>query len=346
MQVRELELVDAVTSEAIDLRLKLRDECPVSYVVRYKKFPICTLLTTTPINQIWRFSWVNSTPYNSWILEWERLLERELIGNKRLLVELRVHRLKKRSAPMGYWLVGGNEYEDSSRLMMTGVWYDNWRIPESMLGAVISFQERWIQQLGQQCFIQRQDEVEIREVQEALLAVEVKEDQERSKLNRLFGFSALYRPGLNEWLGDDGLIAQLRQIVGCLESGKKDFVIQEIERDKLRLYGFGERQWLWHDGYWSWALEGRPEHVTPENFDLIFAYRARVTRILGLPQYYYYIKDVLDREEALAEKHPISNGLPYHPFEELHAYLVDMETKFPILTEEPFPRECFPTTLD
>lgn len=346
MQVRELALSDALTFETMALREKVRAEFPVVYVVKYKTFPICSLLTTTPIDHIWRFYWVRSISYNKLVFAWERLLERELIDNKRLLRELRAHRLKKKSAPMGYWIVGGDDYEDSTRLMMTGGWYDNWCIPSSMLDAVVNFQEKWVQQLGQYCFIQQSDEEVMAETREVLRGVAMKVGPERQELMRLFNTGVLYGPWVNNWLGDDGLITGLRQTVEHLESGKKDLVIQEIERDNVRLYGFEERKNLWNDTWWSCIRGGRPDHVTPENFDLILAYRARVTRILGLPQYYYYMKDVLDREEALAVKHPISKGLPYHPLEELHAYLVDMETRFPILTEEPFPRECFPTTLD
>lgn len=344
MLVRELELKDVLSADPMSLRMSLRSEQPVAYVVKYKRFQASTLLTSAPANHIWRFSWVKSLPFLDWFFDWERLLDRELIDNKRLMAELRASHLKK-SAPEDYWVVGGDNYEDSGRVMLAhGVWYDNWCIPTSMVDLVVAFQERWIRQLGAFCFTQKQDEEVFREIQQGMAATDLHVDSEWQEWNMLFGYGALSPPNLYGWLGDDGLISRLQRTVERLESGKKDFVIQEIERDNLRLR-FDIRDDIC-SGYWSWLPDGKPSHVTLESFDLIFAYRARVTRLLKLPQYYYYVKDMVARAEATAVKHPISAGLPYHPLEELRAYLRDMEAKYPILIEEPFPKQNFPTTLD
>ena len=235
----------------------------------------------------------------------------------------------------------GDEFEDPRRRI------DAWNIvvmlPNSLVGEVILYVEKWFNQTQELGLINLPD-LEFIRIRTSGLYELVKCEGDAWALNS--GLSSL---NVARWGGSDGMIAVLRRLVARAEAG-----------ERIRFHPLAELCFSEIGIHREMALlMSRPpkrgrlvaSSQVPEilldmgQVDLILALRARLVRLLGWPQLYRAVKRELHEEVRIARSFPLASALPYDPFDEMQSYLGEMEARYPIVLTNPFPSDRFPISL-
>jgi hypothetical protein len=143
------------------------------------------------------------------------------------------------------------------------------------------------------------------------------------------------------WTGDNGRLALLKSTVERLSRGERasdmfswetlGLVTDPFELDRASfLRPVGRRQV-------QTDFCGERRAMSTRLLDTIFAYKARMVRLMDRSNYYRSAVETLEREQQTAKSFPISDELPFDPFAELSAFLTEMAVRFPVLAEDPYP---------
>jgi hypothetical protein len=339
VRVVPTELRSLAGLSAASLREALRFDEPTVVAVRHTTFAATTLLVCPPRDWVWRGIY---TMWQDFPQRWNDLLTRELIDEGQLLIELKAHGLSTRAMPAGFWYVNDAESFESKDLRV-GLQNVVLMVPNDTMASVVQYVEQWVEQTKDLGLVHLPD-------LEFLRVVEAggSRDAEGSGDGRAI-FGGLSTAGVTHWRSPNGLIAQLERAVARLEAGEPldlhPVAIQcaseiGVHREMAVIRSRPAKR-----GRLSKTQAGSGPLFDMRDIDLILALRARAVRLLGWPQLYRAVKRELVQEERYSLIEALTPALPYEPFEEMRAFLHEMDVAYPIVREVPFPAEHCPSTL-
>jgi hypothetical protein len=307
--------------------IALRSERATTLCVPLPVNQMVIVIACAPRNRVWLDPHFRELePYI-----WMRERADALMEHGGLRRELRAARLKKAELPNGLIHVAGN-------CDRTRSWDEMWMpamvMPEAFAAPLRAFIARWVDQLAERAFAEIDDRTWLERRWELDRTTR---DGMGCLLDTIGGMHDFARI----WTGDKGRLALLKSAVERLSRGERPSNIFswetlalvtnpfEMQRDSFLRPASGRQA--------RTDFCGERRTTSIRLLDTIFAYKARMVRLMDRSNYYRSALETLEREQQTAQRFPISDELPFDPFAELSAFLMEMAERFPVLAEDPYP---------